>query len=326
MLRSKLLFPLSILYGKAVDLRNALYDKGYLKVKRLPVPVISVGNLSVGGTGKTSFVIYLANLLKDKKVCILSRGYKRKTKGAQVVSEYGNIKLGWEEAGDEPYLLAKLLPFASVVVSEDRYEGGLRAVEELSPDVIILDDGFQHRKLHRDLDILLLKKKDLRDKLLPAGNLRERLFSINRADIIILSYQEVEPFEFFTGKPTFKVFREFNKLLNSRFEPLLLDFIRDREVIAFCGLGDNEQFLKTLKKLGIRIKEFIPFSDHHDYRDFVPEEGKVYITTPKDLVKLEGYENVYALYFDLRIEREERLRKILQGLLSHGNDLNPPEL
>ena len=326
MLRSKLLLPFSFLYEKAINLRNTLYDRGYLKSKRLPVPVISVGNLSAGGTGKTSFVIYLANILKDKRICILSRGYKRRTKGFHIVSEYGNLKLRWEEAGDEPYLMAKLLPFASVVVSENRYEGGLKAVEKLSPDVIILDDGFQHRRLYRDMDILLLKKKDLRDRLLPAGNLRERISSLNRADVIVLSYQEIEPFEFFTGKPTFKAFRVFNKILTSSFETLPLDFIKDKEVVAFCGLGDNEQFLKILKKLPIKVKKFIPFPDHHDYRDFTVEEKEIYLTTPKDLVKFEGKPNVYALGFELKVEREERLRKLLDGLFSDRYYLHPPEL
>ncbi|RUM32320.1 MAG: tetraacyldisaccharide 4'-kinase, partial [Aquifex sp.] len=270
MLRSSLL-PLSLLYGKIINLRNSLYDRGILKVKKLPVPVISVGNISAGGSGKTSFVIHLANLLKDKKVCILSRGYKRKSKGTLIVSEYGNVKATWEEAGDEPYLMAKILPHVSVVVSEDRYKGGVLALEKLSPEVIILDDGFQHRKLHRDLNILLLKKKDLSDKLLPAGNLREPLREIRRADIIVLTYQEVNPFDFFTGKPTFKMFREFCCLLNSSFEEIPLDFLKDKEVIAFSGLGDNEQFEKILKKLGIKVKKFIPFKDHHDYSDFFLE-------------------------------------------------------
>jgi len=309
-LRSSLL-PLSYIYGKLVNLRNSLYDKGILKVKKLPVPVISVGNLSVGGSGKTSFVLYLANLLREKRVCILSRGYKRKTKGPLIVSEYGNVKVSWEEAGDEPYLMAKLLPFASVVVSEDRYEGGLLSLERLSPEVFILDDGFQHRKLHRNLDILLLKKKDLKDKLLPAGNLREPLKFINRADILVLSYQEVEPFNFFTGKPTFKMFREFCCVLNSNFEELPLDFIREKEVVAFSGLGDNEQFYKTLKKLGIKVKEFLSFRDHYDYSDFVLEEGEIYLTTPKDLVKLQSYKNVFALHFKVKLEREEKLKRLI---------------
>lgn len=273
--------------------------------------MISVGNLSVGGTGKTSFVIYLANLLKDKRVCILSRGYKRKTKGPQIVSEYGNIKLSWEEAGDEAYLLAKFLPFASVVVSEDRYKGGIFALEKLSPNVIILDDGFQHRALYRDIDILMIKKEDLRDYLLPAGRLREPIFSINRADIIILTYQEVKPFDFYTGKPTFKMFREFISLLDPNFEEVPIDILKDKEVIAFSGLGDNGQFAEVLRKLNISVKKFLSYRDHYDYKDFEPKEDEIYLTTPKDLVKLEGYKNIFALNFKVKVEREEKLKKLI---------------
>jgi len=309
--RSKLLFPLTLPYYFGVFLINLFYDKGIKKPKKLPVPVISVGNLSVGGTGKTSFVIYLANLLKEKRVCILLRGYKRKSKGVLLVSEYGKILTDWEKAGDEAYLLAKLLPNASVVVSEDRYEGGVFAVERLNPELIILDDGFQHRKLHRDLNILLLKKKDLEDYLLPYGNLREPLSSLKRADLVVLSYQEVEPFEFNSEKPTFKMQREFDSVLNSNFEELPIEHLKEKEVIAFSGLGDNEQFLKTLKKLGFKVKEFLSFPDHYDYKEFRPKKEETYLTTPKDLIKLQNYENVFALNFKVKVDREEELYGII---------------
>ncbi len=309
--RSKLLLPFTFPYAFGVSIKNFLYDKGIKKPKKLPLPVISVGNLSAGGTGKTSFVIYLANLLKEKRVCVLLRGYKRKSRGVLAVSEYGKILTDWERAGDEAYLLAKLLPRACVVVAENRYEGGLFAVKNFNPELIILDDGFQHRKLHRDLDIVLLKKKDIKDYLLPYGNLREPLNSLRRADAVILSYQEVEPFEFDTDKPTFKMFREFNSLLDSEFKEVPIEHLKGREVIAFSGLGDNEQFVKTLKKLGFRVKEFIFFPDHYDYRDFKPKRGELYLTTPKDLVKLRGYENVFALNFRVRVDREKELKEII---------------
>ncbi|WP_461829742.1 tetraacyldisaccharide 4'-kinase [Aquifex sp.] len=309
--RSKLLFPFIFPYAFGVSVKNFLYDKGIKKPKKLPVPVISVGNLSVGGTGKTSFVVYLANLLKDRRVCILLRGYKRKSRGVVAVSKYGEILTDWERAGDEAYLLAKLLPYACVVVAEDRYEGGLFAIKNFNPELIILDDGFQHRKLHRDLDIVLLKRKDIKDYLLPYGNLREPLSSLKRANVIILSYQEVEPFEFRTEKPAFKMFREFGSLLDSEFREFPIEHLKGKEVIAFSGLGDNEQFLKSLRKLGFRVKEFISFPDHYDYRDFKPKREEIYLTTPKDLIKLRGYENVFALNFQVRIEGGEELKRLI---------------
>ena len=311
MSRSKFLFPFIFPYAFGVITKNFLYDKGILKVRKLPVPVISVGNLSAGGTGKTSFVVYLSNLLKDKNVCVLLRGYKRKSKGILVVSEYGRIPITWEKAGDEAYLLAKTLQKACVVVAEDRYKGGLFAIKEFQPDVIILDDGFQHRKLYRDLNILLIKKKDLNDRLLPYGNLREPLRAHKRADILILSYQDIEPFGIDWNKPTFKMYREFNTLLNEEFKEIPLNYLKDKELIAFSGLGDNEQFLKTLKKLGFKIKKFISFPDHYDYKNFVPNPQEIYITTPKDLIKLRGYKNIFALNFKVKVEGEEKLKEII---------------
>ncbi len=309
--RSKLLLPLSFLYNSAVNLRNFLYDKKYLKVKKLPIPVISVGNISAGGTGKTSFTIYLANLLKSKRVCILLRGYRRKSRGVKLVSEYGNIKTNWKEAGDEAFLLAKLLPFASVVVSEDRYRGGIFAIEKLSPDVIILDDGFQHRKLYRDLDIVLIKKKDLKDKILPYGNLREDINSIKRADIVVLSYQEVAPFDFETGKPTFKMFRKFNSVIDSEFKKYPIEILKGKKLIAFSGLGDNEQFFKALENLGLNVKKFLSFPDHYDYKNFKPKKEEIYITTPKDIIKVKNAKNVYALNFEVEVKEEEKLKEII---------------
>ncbi len=299
-----LLYPLSFIYRGAVTLRNDLYERGFLPIRKLPVPVISVGNLSVGGTGKTSLVRFLAEgLREDNKVSIVMRGYRRKSKGVRCVSEWGDLREDVESAGDEAYLLSKMIKGVSVVVAESRYEGGRFAVDQLGADLILLDDGFQHRSLHRDIDIVLLRKKDLTDRLLPAGLLREPISSLIRADALVLSYQEVEPFEFsYRGLPTFKMFRRFKGLLNADFESVPLDILKSREVNAFAGLGDNDQFFKVLEDLGIRVVSRISFRDHYDYRDFTLEEGKIYITTPKDMVKLPFKKNLYALDFDLEVE------------------------
>ncbi|EDP75809.1 tetraacyldisaccharide 4'-kinase [Hydrogenivirga sp. 128-5-R1-1] len=299
-----LLYPLSLIYRGAVNLRNLLYDRDILKRKKLPVPVVSVGNISAGGTGKTSLVRCLAQELgRTLRVAVLLRGYRRKSKGTLVVSEWGELKVGVEEAGDEAYLLAKLLPSASVVVSEDRYRGGLLAVERLGAELIVLDDGFQHRRLHRDLDIVLLRRRDLTDSLLPAGLLREPLKNLSRADAVVLSYQDIEPFEFELGeKPVFKMFRRFTHLLNTRFERVPLETLKDREVVAFAGLGSNEQFFRSLERLGFRLKERLSFPDHYTYKDFSLKEGETYITTPKDMVKLPAVENLFALDFELEVE------------------------
>ena len=299
-----LLYPFSLIYGGAVSLRNLLYDRGVLECRNLPVPVISVGNLSVGGTGKTSLVRYLAERLGDEfRVVVLLRGYRRKSRGALIVSEWGEMRADLPSAGDEAFLLARMLPKASVVVSEDRFIGGMLAVERLGAELVILDDGFQHRELCRDVDIVLLRKRDIRDRLLPAGLLREPLKSLSRADAIVLSYQEVEPFEFEFGvKPVFKMFRRFTRLLNPDFKKLPLEALKDKEVVAFAGLGSNEQFFKVLEKLGIKVKKRLSFPDHYHYRGFRLEEGELYITTPKDMVKLPPSENLFALDFEVRVE------------------------
>ncbi len=310
-----LLRILSLIYGGAVSFRNFLYDENIIKVRELPVPVISVGNISAGGSGKTSLVRYLARELgRTLRVAILLRGYRRKSSGTLVVSEWGKLRVNVWKAGDEAYLLARSLPEVSVVVSEDRHAGGMLAVRELGAELIILDDGFQHRKLHRDIDIVLLKKRDLGDRLLPAGFLREALGSLKRADAIVLSYQEIDPFDFeFDEKPVFKMFREFTHLLNSDFRRVPFDVLRNKEVVAFAGLGSNDQFFKVLEKLGFRIKEKISFPDHYDYRSFELKKEKFYVTTPKDLVKLPPSENLYALDFETRVEG---LLEFVSGRLS----------
>ncbi len=160
--------PLSLLYGAVSGARNLVYDTGWFAA-RLRAPVVSVGNISAGGTGKTPFIIYLGEQLKQRgvKFDVLSRGYGRVTKGVRVVDPAGPAR----DFGDEPLLIAHKLG-VPVIVGESRYHAGLLAEKEFGTQVHLLDDGFQHRQLHRDLDIVLLGDGDLEDKLLPAGRLR----------------------------------------------------------------------------------------------------------------------------------------------------------
>ncbi len=287
-------------YSWAVSLRNLLYDWGVFRVCKLGVPVISVGNLSVGGSGKSSLVRYLAQHLADKfHVCILSRGYKRDSKGTKVVSYRGDLMVSWKEAGDEPFMLAKVLKGVSLVVDEDRCRGGAFAVKELGAEVIILDDGFQHRRLYRDLDILLLKEGDLKDHLLPFGRLREPAFSIHRADALVLSYQDIKEWDVKLPKPTFRLWRKDWRILDS--QGRVLNDWRGLEFIAFSGLGDNEQFFKTLERLGVKVVKKLSFRDHYHYKDMKLSEDHLYITTLKDLVKLPPNKNIYYLDFSIEV-------------------------
>ncbi|SHK26685.1 tetraacyldisaccharide 4'-kinase [Thermocrinis minervae] len=288
-------------YALAVRIRNFLYDRSLLKKCHVPTFVISVGNLSVGGSGKTSLVRYLAKeLSKELKVCILLRGYKRKTRGTLLVSHGdGPLCKSWQECGDEAFMLATILKGVSVVVDEDRCRGAKYAIDELKPQVIILDDGFQHRRIERDLDILLIKRSDLKDRLLPFGRLREPLDSIRRASAIVLSYQDLYPLELNTDKPTFRMFRKDWKVLDARLEPV--EDYRDLEFTAFCGLGDNSQFFETLDRLGIKVVERLSFPDHYDYSGFKKDPNKLYITTLKDFVKFDDRDGLYVLDFSLEV-------------------------
>ncbi|MDQ7838414.1 MAG: tetraacyldisaccharide 4'-kinase [Thermodesulfobacteriota bacterium] len=190
-----LLSPLGYLYGQIMRLRAKLYDFGLFKTRSLPCRVISIGNLTLGGTGKTPLTIWLARYLKDKgqKVAIVSRGYKAKNKGSvSIVADGQRTLLGPDEAGDEPFMMASSLPGVPLLIGKKRFPVGMRAIEDFSPDVVLFDDGYQHLGLARDLNLLLLRtvKPFGNGRVFPAGTLREPLSALKRADAFILTYAE----------------------------------------------------------------------------------------------------------------------------------------
>src|SRR5579862_2844206 len=196
--------PLSAAYGGVAAARNALYDRRWLPVRTLRGAVISVGNLSAGGSGKTPFVILLGELLKARGIRfdVLSRGYGRKSRGVRLVDPAGLP----QDYGDEPLLIARRLQ-VPVVVGEERNEAGRFAEQKFGSQMHLLDDGFQHRRLHRDFDIVLVTPEDARDRLLPAGRLREPLRSLRRADAVVLT-SGASPESFpLAGKAVWKVRR-----------------------------------------------------------------------------------------------------------------------
>ena len=176
--------PLSALYGAAVRVRNELYDRGMITVNRLEGPVVSIGNLTVGGSGKTPFLILLGELLKQRGIAfdVLSRGYRRQTQGVAIVDPSGSAR----DFGDEPLLIARKLG-VHVIVGEDRHQAGELAEATFGPQLHLLDDGFQHRRLARDFDIVLVTSTDAQDSLLPTGRLREPIASLARADAVVLT-------------------------------------------------------------------------------------------------------------------------------------------
>jgi tetraacyldisaccharide 4'-kinase len=186
------LYTLSLPYGGAVRFRNYLYDRGLLETKKLPCPVVSVGNLTVGGTGKTPMVILLANLLQKKgyRPAVLSRGYAGKNRQkSNVITDGQNILLGPDDAGDEPFLIAASTSGVPVLTGRDRYSAGKHALDRLGADVLVLDDAFQHRQVFRDMNILLLDAERPFENgcILPRGPLREPRSSLKRADLIVLT-------------------------------------------------------------------------------------------------------------------------------------------
>ena len=275
--------PLSAIYGGVVGTRNALYDRRWFRSCALQGSVISVGNLSTGGSGKTPFVILLGELLKAHGIRfdVLSRGYGRKTRGVLFVDPGGLPR----DFGDEPLLIARRLQ-VPIVVGEDRYEAGRFAEARFGPQIHLLDDGFQHRGLARDFDIVLVTPDDARDHLLPAGRLREPLRSLQRADAVVLS-SGASPESFpHTGKTVWRVRRG-----------IVAHNVPPRPVV-FCGIARPQNFLLQLRAAGIDpIAEAI-FRDHHAYtekdiRDLLQlrqrSEAGGFVTTEKDAVNLAGY-------------------------------------
>lgn len=270
--------PLSSAYGALVTAKNRLYDAGVLKTQSLRGPVISVGNLSVGGSGKTPFVILLGELLKQHRIAfdVISRGYGRKTRGVLEVDPNGLA----EQFGDEPLLIARRLG-CSVIVGASRYAAGLYAEKKHGVQVHILDDGFQHRTLARDFDIVLLTEEDLHDQLLPAGRLREPLASLDRADTIVIS-SEMD----FSRSPSQPIWR-LQRSVEVANPP--------KRAVVFCGIARPHKFVEQLQAAGIRPASTRFYRDHHGYtssdirdlkamRDRADANG--FITTEKDSINL----------------------------------------
>jgi tetraacyldisaccharide 4'-kinase len=275
--------PLSAIYGAVAGTRNALYDLGFLRPRRLQGSVISVGNVSTGGSGKTPFVILLGELLKARGISfdVLSRGYGRTTRGVLLVEPGGLPR----DFGDEPLLIARRLQ-APVVVGEDRYEAGRFAESRFGAQIHLLDDGFQHRGLARDFDIVLVTPEDARDRLLPAGRLREPLRSLRRADAVALTSGASQESFPLMGKTVWRVRRG-----------IVAQNVPARPVV-FGGIARPQNLLLQLRAAGIDPVAEAFFRDHHAYtendvRDLLQlrqrSEAGGFVTTEKDAVNLGGY-------------------------------------
>ena len=278
--------PFSSLYGGVVSSRNALYDRGWLRARRLQGAVISIGNLSTGGSGKTPFVILLGEHLRARGIRfdVLSRGYGRQTRGVLLVDPAGLPR----DFGDEPLLIARRLQ-VPVVVGEDRYAAGQFAELRFGAQIHLLDDGFQHRALARDFEIVLVTPDDASGRLLPAGRLREPLSSLRRADVVALvSGASADSFAL-KDMATWHLRRgiAIDEAQTSAARP-----------IVFCGIARPKNFLFQLQAAGIDPVAEAFFRDHHTYtekdiRDLLElgrrSEAGGFVTTEKDAVNLGGY-------------------------------------
>lgn len=290
-----LLLPFSFFYRMAVSFRNYLYDKNIIKPVKLDAFVISVGNLTTGGTGKTPVTSEIANYYtkKNKKVAVISRGYggKLANSNTNIISDGENIFFNAEMAGDEPYWIATNSPRVIVITGKNRINSGKLAIDEFNAEILILDDGFQHRKLHRNLDIVLVDP----DKgygngfMLPAGPLREPKININRAHRVITV----------------------NKSL------LIPEGLNN--VIAFTGIAQPDSFFKFLKDQGVKLISKKVFPDHHlytkkDLETLIVEAdttgAEALVTTEKDMVKINNLNSkipVYALKLKVDVDIEKLL-------------------
>jgi tetraacyldisaccharide 4'-kinase len=282
---SRALAPLVPLYAAAVRGKNLAYEHGWARPKRLRWPVVSIGNLSMGGSGKTPLTIRLAQLLRERGIAVdvLSRGYGRRSKVVERVTVGGSA----QEFGDEPPLIAESSG-VPVFVGSSRYRAGMLAEAGVAgPVVHLLDDGFQHRELARDVDIVVLHRSDFTQRLLPAGRLREGFSSLSRAQIIVMREED----------------RELEAQLRRRgltqpawWMKRQLEVPEVGRVIAFCAIAREEDFSLALRSRGVAVMAVRAWRDHHRYtQGDIAElielrrqhEAEAFLTTEKDLVRLQ---------------------------------------
>lgn len=303
--------PFAPLYGWLMSFRAALYKKGVLAQQRLSVPVVSVGNLTMGGTGKTPVTIYLARLLGDRNPAIVSRGYKGKSRGEiHVVSDGKKVDSNAAFSGDEPVLMAESLPGVPVLTGKKRAVAGRYAIDNFQTGLILIDDGFQHLALSRDVNIALFKVDSFlgNNRIFPGGDMREPLKALHRANCFVLTCVDNDNRERaiairqalekrFPAIPVFFTAYQPTGVISVDGKRHDILEVRKQSIYAFCGLASPVSFQRTLAGAGLDIVGFKAFKDHHDYtgkelnrlvRDAKDAGAQGLITTEKDLVKLKN--------------------------------------
>lgn len=331
----KILYPLSLLYGEIVGARNKAYEKGVLNSTSFTIPIIVVGNLNVGGTGKSPQIEYLVRLLqKDYKIAILSRGYKRKSKGFQLANKNSTS----DQLGDEPLQFYKKFNNIIVAVDADRVNG-INQLQKLEtpPEVILLDDAFQHRKVDPGFTLLLTDHQNLYvdDSMLPSGNLREKIDGAKRAQIIVVTKCP----EDLNDKDQFKIAQklqpeldqtiffstiEYHKaVLNDKDKIDILE-LEQYEVLLVTGIANSKPLVQFLDNINIKY-DHLKYPDHHDFSesdknkifnnfDLIKSNKKIILTTEKDYVRnfAVDHKNIYYLPIKTKfLDNEEDFNKLI---------------
>lgn len=347
---STILLPLSAVYGGITKARLAAYRRGWFSASKLAAPVISVGNLTTGGTGKTPLVEWVCRAIAEElrkteevtaggRICVLTRGYGRENPNAQVVVSDGTQVLADERtAGDEPLLLAQnLLGIAAVVANADRVAAGKWAIENLQTKVFVLDDGFQHLRLARDLDIVTIDATNPwgGGSLLPYGRLRETRAGLSRADCVVITRadqiedltslketiaKQLGPAPIFSSR---MVTHHVRRLDGENIEP---DSLGSQPVVAFCGVGNPESFFRHLRHDGWTTVFTRAFADHHSYvqseLDALIAEARGHgaaalVTTAKDAIKLSGFQlklPCFVVEIRISIDDEKRFIELIRNV------------
>jgi tetraacyldisaccharide 4'-kinase len=360
---SLILPPLSAIFSAVTRARLLAYRRGVFSVSRLPAPVISVGNLTTGGTGKTPLVEWVCRAIANSggrvdaqesqrekdTVCVLTRGYGRSEPRTQVVVSNGiEILANEREAGDEPLLLAEeLLGTAAVICNPNRAAAGEWAIENLKADVFVLDDGFQHLRLARDLDIVTVDATNPwgGGSLLPYGRLREARSGLSRADCVVITRTDQvenlnsvrDAISQFTGSaPIFCSRMITSGILGIDGESTSPSTIRDEQIGAFCGVGNPESFFKQLRREGFKPTFTRAFADHHNYeqseldalvKDARSQAATSLITTAKDAIRLRSLNleiPCYVLKIQISIDEDERLIEMIRDAICNSpRETNP---
>ncbi|TFH00548.1 MAG: tetraacyldisaccharide 4'-kinase [Calditrichales bacterium] len=331
-----LLIPFAFIYGWVIEMRNFCYHWRIFKTISFPVPIIAIGNITAGGTGKTPFTLFLLELLKSDfgRIVVISRGYGRESRGVRVVSDGQGAILRAVEGGDEPVMIARKCLNVPVIVAERRSKGIQTALEKFKPDLILLDDAFQHRQVARNCDIVLINQHYPLHQahLLPRGNLREHVRNLSRADMVVITNSDGHPetteLKFLNRHFRGEIFtcRNHDDGLVDMWHKQTGDIshLAGEKAIVFAAIAEPEQFKNLLLAHDIAIADFLAFPDHHAYKkeDLADiyqraksRQCRYIITTEKDLVKIEKgvFQEINLVAVSLKISMPDmqKFRKYL---------------